>query len=250
MGPSYTSSGSEDEETAAMAKAMGFSSFGALAPSKKRKFNPATDAVIEGQALAPLERNGRGDRGTGGNQIPLGKARVLGTITVPAAAPKGNTDEISLDDEEDGGDEGGEGIGHLDMSVPALAEGEDAEVEEDGQEPAYIDTSLPPPNEEARAVQERIDAILASNSAPATLMEKPKFVQKHPDRGVAQFMAQLQEAPPPLPVMTSQRPQERGQRNAFWYVGYYDPSFNENPWASLEKANGLQPRGIWLEREG
>jgi hypothetical protein len=254
MDPSYTSSGDEGEDAAAMAKAMGFSSFGQQGPSKKRKFNPATDAVIEGQALASLDKGGKRGQGSGGNQIPLGKTRVFGTVTTASSAPGGNTDEILLDDEEDDDDDkDSEGIENLDMSLPALG-GDGDDEEGDYQEPSYIDTSLPPPIEQVQAAQERIDTILARNSTPATLPPKPNYArQQGSGRGVAPFMTQFLEMPPPLPApgiakpaMTSQRPRIKGQRNVLWYVDYYDPSFNENPWASLEKEKGLQSRGTWL----
>lgn len=29
--------------------------------------------------------------------------------------------------------------------------------------------------------------------------------------------------------------------NEFWYLDYYDPDFNNNPWQELERANGLEP---------
>ena len=46
----------------------------------------------------------------------------------------------------------------------------------------------------------------------------------------------------------SSRPNHRGgPRNENWYLDYYDPSFNENPWARLEKEKGLEPLGKWLE---
>ncbi len=31
-----------------------------------------------------------------------------------------------------------------------------------------------------------------------------------------------------------------------WWIGYYDPSSNENPWERLEQARGLKPLGPWL----
>jgi len=37
----------------------------------------------------------------------------------------------------------------------------------------------------------------------------------------------------------------RGPRNESWYLDYYDRSFNENPWANLEKEKGLGPLGNW-----
>ncbi|TQS34289.1 hypothetical protein Golomagni_05333 [Golovinomyces magnicellulatus] len=36
--------------------------------------------------------------------------------------------------------------------------------------------------------------------------------------------------------------------NELWYQDYYDPSFIENPWESLEKANGLQATNNWIKR--
>ncbi|KAL5615252.1 hypothetical protein BROUX41_005306 [Berkeleyomyces rouxiae] len=40
----------------------------------------------------------------------------------------------------------------------------------------------------------------------------------------------------------------RGERNALWYIDYYDPMSNENPWEDLEKKAGLEPLGTWLPR--
>ncbi len=37
-----------------------------------------------------------------------------------------------------------------------------------------------------------------------------------------------------------------GHRNTEWYIGYYDRSSNENPWAELEAKMGLKPVGSWL----
>ena len=38
-------------------------------------------------------------------------------------------------------------------------------------------------------------------------------------------------------------------KNPNWYVGYYDPSSNENPWAKLEAKMGLSATGDWTIRE-
>ncbi|KAF5003932.1 hypothetical protein FDECE_9553 [Fusarium decemcellulare] len=37
--------------------------------------------------------------------------------------------------------------------------------------------------------------------------------------------------------------------NNTWYIGYYDPMSNENPWERLEKTRGVQTRGTWLPRD-
>lgn len=33
-----------------------------------------------------------------------------------------------------------------------------------------------------------------------------------------------------------------------WWIGYYDPTSNENPWEILERKEGLEPLGTWLPR--
>ena len=42
----------------------------------------------------------------------------------------------------------------------------------------------------------------------------------------------------------------RGDRHQgrTWWVGYYDPTSNENPWEILERKAGLEPLGQWLPR--
>jgi hypothetical protein len=250
MDPSYESS---EDEAEAMAKAMGFSSFGTQGPTKKRKFNPKTDAMVEGQELASLDRGGKKGQGSGGNKIPLGKPRVLGVSS------KSNQEEIELDEED-------EEPMYIDTSLPPPSKQDGSEEDES---PAYIDTSLPPPNDEARAAQQKIDAILASRTTPpvppdSKIKMKPQISEV--GRGVGRFMSALQDelrppipsvpAPAPAPAtsgrshMNHHQPRQRGQKNEFWYVGYYDASFNENPWAKLEKANGLEPMGTWIERGG
>lgn len=306
-----------DEDAAAMAAAMGFSSFGShKPPAKKRKFNPATDAFVSGQELEAIDRGGKNGKGSGGNTMPLGKVRQFGAEkkivstnedeididdegfqsapadqeisltaeTAPgtknkhklysghstiaterhkisrnddpellvrkATEHRGNEDEIELDDEDDDDD---------DDTHTAKAQ-----LEEGADGPAYIDTSEAPPIEvpqldaEAIEMQARIDAILASiedgpppakqtvldesGDFPPPLAElpiQPSFV--HPayggrDRGTFSDTVSV----------ASSRP-SHGRRNPRWFEGYYDPSFNENPWKRLEAEKGLEPVGTWLE---
>jgi hypothetical protein len=249
MDPSYTSS---EDEAEAMAKAMGFSSFGTQGPTKKRKFNAKIDAMVEGQELAALDRGGKKGQGSGGNNIPLGKPRIFGH------APKSNREEIDLDAE----DEDDEEPAYIDTSLPPPAKQEGSE---EGEGPAYIDTSLPPPNEDISAAQEKIDAILANSTIlpmppDSRIMAKPQ--RSVVERGVGSVLTALQDnSRHPLPNITApgtsarsytdqHPPRQRGQQNELWYVGYYDPSFNENPWVKLEMANGLEPRGTWIEKGG
>ncbi|KAG6111586.1 hypothetical protein E4U31_004241 [Claviceps sp. LM219 group G6] len=82
MNPDMDPDTETDAEAAAMAQAMGFSSFGAQdRPSKKRRYNSATDARVSV---------------TGSNRTPLG---------VPSAKTPANTEEIDLQEEDEDEDE-------------------------------------------------------------------------------------------------------------------------------------------------
>lgn len=238
MEPDYEPTDGEDAEAAAMAAAMGFSSFGShKPPAKRRKFNAATDAYVEGDELARIDKGGKKGQGSGGNTVPLGRTRVF------EAKPVVGSEEIDLEEE-----------------------GDDDEV------PRYIDTSAPPPVEsggsyvqrytqtrppgvsdkQASEVQARIDALVAgagegssvpgSGSEPrATFGDTAFMLGSRPPGSVGGFNDGSS--------MTSSKP-ERGQRNPRWYVDYYDPSFNENPWRKLERDMGLEPLGRWPNSQG
>lgn len=150
MDPNYID---EEEEAAAMAAMMGFSGFGSQKPpAKKRKFT--TDAFVEGQDVKNLDKGGKKGQGSGGNTIPLGKARVLGTGSSNKAIEpvKTNDTEIELEEDETGGPQ------YVDTSLPPpILAGEEGA-------PQYIDISEPPPaavsDEEAKEMQSRIDVSL------------------------------------------------------------------------------------------
>ncbi|KFY95805.1 hypothetical protein V498_03113 [Pseudogymnoascus sp. VKM F-4517 (FW-2822)] len=282
MDPSYASS---DDEADAMAAAMGFSSFGTQGPPKKRKFNPKSDAFIEGQDLESVDKGGKKGQGSGGNQIPLGRPRQFGVPSQASAGAAKNDEEIALDDDE--------GPHRPPPVMDGMGKNEDEillDEDEDNQGPGYVDTSLPPPNETAREAQEKIDAILSSTGSsanPARPRQKQK-AKKPQVGGLGAFIsalktpvvappasiippapgttpvlqtpavASLPQRPPPPSLSTvgsaggsvgrSQNAGQRGQRNELWYIGYYDPSFNDNPWRGLEKENGLPEVGTWVER--
>ncbi|EKD17733.1 uncharacterized protein L3040_008080 [Drepanopeziza brunnea f. sp. 'multigermtubi'] len=188
-----------DPEGAAMAAAMGFSSFGGKKPAaKKRKFNPSTDAFVEGDALEKLDRGGKKGTGSGGNTIPLGKTRTIG-VKSEAQPPgaKANDDEIALDDKEEeeedhpevvetarrkpvrvsverslrGSSEssGGDGPRYMDTSevAPVVTQGADREAVHVGATGAAAGVEDVVSDAEKAEMQRRIDAILASmDSAP------------------------------------------------------------------------------------
>ena len=248
-----------------MAAAMGFSSFGSHKPAaKKRKFNPATDAYVEGDELAGLDKGGKKGQGSGGNTMPLGKARVFGSAKgaderTREAPTGGNENEISLDDEDDDD----EGPRYIDTSTAPPIEATGSYIQRHAP-------SDPPPQpgvseQEAREVQARIDALLSSlgGGAPGTEHAAQALPHNLPPKPTFTNTAFMLGGPPPpfqpgsrgggfndaSSVASSSRPSERGQKNPTWYVGYYDPSFNDNPWAKLEQARGLEPRGPWLDSQ-
>lgn len=263
-----SASGSEDEDATAMAALMGFSTFGAAPAAKKRKFNHTTDAFVSGHDLAAIDKGGKKGQGSGGNQVPLGKTRSIGVVSVPQKE-KLNGDEIDLDedDEEDGG-----------VGIRGFRHGGGDGDEEAG--PSYIDTSLPPPiydglsvpppqdspaqtssnPAEAAEMQARIDAILNALGPPppsSTLLsatfpsDPPQIPSNLPQRPPA-----YPPAPGTVPLSFSRasvpgsqswggsqprgRGRGRGERNERWFEDYYDPSFNENPWAGLEADRGIE----------
>lgn len=326
--PSDIEMDSEDSE-AAMAAAMGFSGFGKAPATKKRKYNAKTDAFIDGQELQSIDRGGKKGQGSGGNEVPLGRMRVLGA---QAQAPSvqeqeveqgGNREEVDLDMGDGSEEDRPMEERCLDTSRPPPVEEQERNkarrAERRGkpminEDEIMLDdddddeTAAAPPTTGDTAAQEaqsKIDAILAASAdaQPAASVpeateaptRKQKLKQKpKPAQGLAAFMTALQipVLPPPsmpLPPGTTSaasiippapgtastmhtysipasapgahahlsagsraggggRAGSKGQRNELWYVDYYDPSFNENPWKQLEKELGLPSVGTWLER--
>ncbi|KAK3683854.1 hypothetical protein B0T22DRAFT_443852 [Podospora appendiculata] len=191
-----------DADAAAMAAAMGFNSFGAARPAKKRRFN--NDATASAAAS------------TGANSLPLHPRGTPASATATAAfsrqaqaaAAKDNADEIDLgdDDDDDASQAGGATID------PANA-------------PARPRTSLvlPAPKQ------------AASNGIDLSLPAPPRFAS-------APGLADSRQ--PPASARGSRGGGASGHR--VWYIDYYDPSSNENPWERLEQAQGLEPVGSWL----
>ncbi|KAI1155283.1 hypothetical protein F4825DRAFT_447626 [Nemania diffusa] len=215
-----------EDTAAAMAAAMGFSSFGAQKPNKRRKFNPSTDAFVD--SISPeastLPFHGYADNHittTGSNTIPLGRRRQAA-----------NTDEIDLDDEDD------ENEGHRSLGGPP-AQQITTEDDED-PEPQYLDTSRPSAPivaDPADDLQSKIDAIVGSSAdAHASPQGSSSVVDNgHSSRGGRGGRQHNMN--------------RGGQSGTNWWEDYYDPAFIVNPWDNLEKANGLEPRGSWVSWE-
>lgn len=217
---------------------------------------------IFGQPAVPKVETRKGNE----DEIDLGdeeEEETLQNVGMRNARPaEGNVDE---------------GPQYLDTSLPAPAEAEtDDKGEEDG--PAYMDTSTEAPiiadsisEAEKAEVQARIDALLDSiGSGPPPPSNDPNVAPGYKATGSILSPSRnihLPSRPPPAfsdrggsdtaSVASSRggvssrggrsRGGGRGERNEKWYEGYYDPSFNYNPWGQLEKARGLEARGAWLQ---
>ncbi len=266
-----------EDEASAMAAAMGFSSFGHKPPAKKRKFNPATDSFVEGQGLSKLDRGGKRGKGSGGNEVALGKTRIFGQGKKGSQPVNTNEIELELGDEDDL--EGG-------LQLTALAKAHLADGNED-EGPQYLDTSLPAPvdsegpaygdtsdapsgsnppaisESEAAEMQARIDVILESiGSAPPPPSNNTPDYTNQTNRFPGASKNLPSRPPPGLSDTGRQRGGSdassrggrgggrgrgaAGNRNEKWYEDYYDPSFNYNPWKRIEQDMGLEPVGSWI----
>lgn len=262
MDPNYEDD--EDEDAQAMAAAMGFSGFGKAA-MKKRKFNSATDAFVEGQELAKLDKGGKKGQGSGGNTIPLGKPRLFGVV--PALAPSKseqgngqiveNGDEIDLGEDMDGEEEG---PNYIDSSKTPPLDAEGDERVESNRAPTISGA-------EAQEMQTRIDAILASiggddTSTSSTFKGPSENIEQPPELrpelastaflhgGQGRVPRYQKDGHDSASIASSSRQSYRGEWNPTWYTEYYDPSFNANPWEGFEKLQGLKPVSNWPENVG
>ena len=205
-----------DADAAAMAEAMGFSSFGTQASNKRRKFNPATDAVVDGAPTATSVAQAS-SRAVGGPMSSGSNSTPLGTRTQ-------NKDEIALDVDNDDDDDV---AGHDSAGGAAIA-----------QSPSGADGPEPQSTQDWQA---KIDSIVGASEGrhpqlPARPVAGPAMQGSHGTRGGYQ----------------SGRGSGRGmgrEPGKMWWEGYYDPSSVINPWERLEKEKGLEPRGEFLSWE-
>ncbi|KAG9231062.1 hypothetical protein BJ875DRAFT_132778 [Amylocarpus encephaloides] len=250
------SSDEDDAAAAAMAAAMGFSSFGGAKAAKKRKFNPSTDAYIGGQDLEKVHRGGKKGKGSGGNQIPLGRARMIGGGPPDLSGSVANEEETDADgDGEDGGvmiNGSEEERGPQGQSAPGF-EDEDGPRYLDTSQPAPVGQPPPPPasTEPDAKTQTRMDAALAS------ILPPPRAFPRETEAAGASTSSYglPQRRPPGMRGGYGERGgggrggrggRGTGERDENWYRGYYDPAFNENPWSALEKQHGISSPGKWL----
>ncbi|KAK3392467.1 hypothetical protein B0T20DRAFT_329758, partial [Sordaria brevicollis] len=199
-----------EAEAAAMAAAMGFSSFGqqpTLAdsdetenadpssgrPAKKRRYNSRVDAYV-----------GPTPQGTGANDVPV-QRRVFNNNA--PAEPRGDNNEIQLDDNE-------------------------INLDHDTEEGAAAGTTTLPTNPSL--------PLKPHFTLPANPGLPPKPEPQH-------FLVSGQQQD--LDSQNDQHQNHGGHGrdpSQPWYTDYYDPSFNENPWERLEQQRGMESVGKWL----
>ncbi|KAK3304071.1 uncharacterized protein B0T15DRAFT_229023 [Chaetomium strumarium] len=207
-----------------MAATLGFVSFGAqdndLRPAKKRRFNPQSgSAIIADDASRSMEATAESTSTLAGYhkaQLPSSKR------TKPAT-----TDEITYSDSDDG-----------------TGKGDNANKNDDDFE-LDLDPGAPP-----------------SPSAEGTSTRTPAAAVGAVDAGGPTPTSASASASTSGPFQPSARGGRGGGRgggvrdggaggggggaNPQWYIDYYDPSSNENPWEGMEKFKGLEPVGTWL----
>lgn len=233
----------EEDENSDIAASMGFSSFGGQ-PNKKRKYNSKTDAVTD----APLRKGSKEHGvGSGSNKMPLGKAR-----------PK------SI---------GAQGNRELDGSGKGLAFGATVDGGDAVDDPGYVNDT--PPGSPVRvsynaAMEQGISQAQASEgtdrdiSNRASVPTKPLAVEDKRSQGLPPKPLSSMSIPsslppkPPVPTWSSGagaseasvgrvggsdnglRQLRKGVKNEKGDIGYYDPSFVEDPWKELlEKSVGM-----------
>ncbi|KAI1472069.1 uncharacterized protein F4812DRAFT_204116 [Daldinia caldariorum] len=202
-----------EDTTAAMAQAMGFSSFGAQNNSnKRRKYNPrADDAVVASTSTSIAFHEAK----SGSNAIPLGVRRK-------------NQDEIDLEDEEEAGNKDSR-------------RQDDLKGEDDGEpEPQYLDTSRPPDTASASPLNNTLP-YTSINATPGNYSGHAQSLGASGSGGFANQSAGHSRY---------QARQSYGREpGKAWWDDYYDPSSNTNPWEPLENVMGLGPRGSWMSWE-
>ncbi|KAI1108286.1 hypothetical protein F5Y14DRAFT_93764 [Nemania sp. NC0429] len=227
----------DDADTAtAMAAALGFSSFGAQKPNKRRKFNPSADAFVasaSGPAL-PLHRHS-GDHDntpfTGSNTIPLGLRK-----------PNMNTDEIDLGDDDEDGEQPPPAVPATQRAATYGDDGHDGDGDAEDPDSRYLDTSRPSAPivaGPADDLQSKIDAIIGTSTTHAHALPQ-----------LSSSWAVDSSYPGRSGYGDHPRNANRDTRSGGkWWEGYYDPGFITNPWDPLEKAYGLEPYGTWMSWE-
>ncbi|KAF3805446.1 hypothetical protein GCG54_00002791 [Colletotrichum gloeosporioides] len=233
-----------------MAAFMGFASFGTQPAAKKRKYNHRTDAVAAS------------DSATGANQVALATRTPS---SAPAAASATSTDEITLDSDAE------PDTTKAEEPHPAAAAADNNDDDEEGGASLYSDPTVAPALAHAQSLIDELTVRGGVGSAASQAQQGGAGAgdgdalpsgASLPMRPEASWGREMGAAPTSMPGRNQgDAPHEgRGGRGGArnnrhhhqqrddgkpWWEGYYDHKSNENPWAKLEKAAGVEPRGSW-----
>ncbi|KAL3295383.1 hypothetical protein RB213_003572 [Colletotrichum asianum] len=238
-----------------MAAFMGFASFGTQPAAKKRKYNHRTDAVAAS------------DSATGANQVALATRTPS---SAPAAASATNTDEIALDsDAEPDTTTAVAADTKADEPHPAAAAADNNDDDEEGGASLYSDPTVAPALAHAQSLIDELTVRGGVGSAASQAQQGGAGAgdalpsgASLPRRPEASWGRELGAAPTSMPgwnqgdaphggrggrggARNNHHQHQRRDDGKPWWEGYYDHKSNENPWAKLEKAAGVEPRGSW-----
>ncbi|KAK4101918.1 hypothetical protein N658DRAFT_506650 [Parathielavia hyrcaniae] len=217
-------------EDASMAATMGFTSFGGTKPTKEER----KDDHEDNHPSRPSKKRRLDHQSDTADQQATTTSRTASQVLQPGSKPAA-TDEITYtDDEED------------DFELDTTADLDDR------------DPAQPEP-----AAGETIAANNNTDNEGGRRTPSQPLPQSHPHSHI------LPQRPPATTSWTpttttttntntniSNSNTSRGGRqaqgnrrhNPLWYINYYDPSSNENPWEGMEKHKGLSPVGSWVPR--
>ncbi|KAI8150474.1 hypothetical protein K4K49_007441 [Colletotrichum sp. SAR 10_70] len=238
-----------------MAAFMGFASFGTQPAAKKRKYNHRTDAVAAS------------DSATGANQVALATRTPS---SAAAAASATNADEIALDsDAEIDTTTAAVADTKADDPYPAAAADNNNDDDEEGGASLYSDPTVAPALAHAQSLIDELTVRGGVGSAASQAQQGGAGAgdalpsgASLPRRPEASWGREMGAAPTSMPGWNQGdaphggRGGRGGARNNHhhhqqrddgkpWWEGYYDHKSNENPWAKLEKAAGVESRGSW-----
>ncbi|KAJ3940211.1 hypothetical protein N0V92_013926 [Colletotrichum tropicale] len=241
-----------------MAAFMGFASFGTQPAAKKRKYNHRTDAVAAS------------DSATGANQVALATRTPS---SAAAAAGATNTDEIALDSDDEP-DTTAAAVADTKADEPHPAAADNNDDDEEGGASLYSDPTVAPALAHAQSLIDELTVRGGVGSAASQAQQGGAGAgdalpsgASLPRRPEASWGREMGAAPTSMPGWNQGdaphggRGGRGGARNNHhhhhhhhhqqrddgkpWWEGYYDHKSNENPWAKLEKAAGVEPRGSW-----
>ncbi|EJP62750.1 hypothetical protein CRV24_004737 [Beauveria bassiana] len=119
----------------------------------------------------------------------------------------------------------------------------------------------PPANADEIALDDEVDDDSANNNGEAAAVGEAEGVSAYAaggsSHGIGAGIAGLPQRPAPAHGGFAGNQHRRGGAprqasgghhgiNKLWYEDYYDHFSNENPWAKLEEAAGLQPISTWF----